>query len=371
MKNLSYRECMDEFSQHGRFVNLYQLWDYNRPYMFCGIDRGAGKTTQAAGIALARNIYYGNEFIYTRRNRDETLLTCPEFFDDAAAILSDILKKNISVSYKAGIYTAKIDGEERQIGRIVPLSMEYKYKSLSPLFSKTTLIIYDEFLTDPRKGQSYLGGTARPDAECRAMISLFRTVDRKRGSVFRNETRVLFLGNTATIYNPFYLKYGISDELQRNPNAIIIAPKNAGWVLYQPDVPAAHDGYDGSYVSMIEDDEDRAYGKAGIDSKTFIGENADATTPLLNVIIQGTKYGVYVSNGFENIQIKEKPSSFVKTISVDLLGHDGKMDFAMVKQWQSVSELSFISQAFLAGRVMFSNGRCKNAWLHYLNYMPN
>lgn len=370
MKKMSYKNCMDEFSQHGRYIDLTHLWDYNKPYMFVNTLRGTGKSTQAAGIALARNIFYGEEFIYTRRNRDETLLTCKEFFNDAAAILSDILEEPIVVTYKGGDYTIEIAGEKRRIGMIVPLSMEYKYKSKSPLFAKTTLIIYDEFLTDPRKGQTYLGGSARPDEECVSMLSLFRTVDRKRGQLYRNETHVLFLGNSATIYNPFYLKYGVSDELQRNPHAVTIAPKNAGWLLYQPDVPVVSEAYDGSYISMLEDDEDRKYGKEGLDDKTFIGTLERANTPLLNVIIQGVTYGVYTDSGFSQIQISHKPSTFCKTISVDVLGHDGKMDLMMVKAWSGISELNFINQMYLSGLVTFDDGKTKDAWLHYLNYLP-
>lgn len=371
MRQISLFKYLEEFSQGGRYISALDVLPYHKPYNFFAAERNGGKTTAVAGLAIGLWIFKKKKFIYTRRKKDETLLTCKSFFEQAAIIAGRVLEAKIDVVYKGGCYYMSIDSDDpAQFGQIVPLSMEYKYKSYD--FSEYNLIVYDEFLTDPRKEQRYLGGSQRPDAECVAMLSLYQTVDRGIDTPFRNETTVFFLGNTATIYNPFFLQYGVADELQRNPGARIIAPKQKPWLLYQPHVAAVAEGYESSNVKALSLPEDEAYSRGrGIDDDTFIEAREDATRPIVNVIIKGVRYGVYCTDGYETIYICQKPSAFKPSISVDTMGHDGKVDMFMVKSWQSTSELNFITDAYLHGRARFQNGKVKQSFLNYLNFMPN
>lgn len=350
-----------------KYFSLTPILPYNRPYNFLPGQRGAGKSTGVAIYCLLDFLYNKRKWIYTRRTKDETELTCKGFFENAVKIVKENTKfKDISCIYQKGEYV--VNGEKS--GSIVPLSIQYKYKSGD--FSDYGTIIFDEFLCDESQGQTYLGSSAHPEIECSAMLSLFGTVDRGIDKPYRNETRVFFLGNASSYArNPFFLQYGVYDELERNPDAKIIAPKGRPWLLQKARAAAVAHPED-SWQYQLSDERQKSYifGDSGTDDKSFVvKEMPEACEPLCNLLIKNTPYVVLLTSGMERFYCKRGRDGYTRTISVDLLGHDGRRDFSMVRAWHSMPELAALSDAFAAGRCYFDSVKTKLDFLSYLNYI--
>lgn len=189
----------------GAFYSPKRSLTYGRPVMICCGSRSIGKSTGWAMFLILSYLVYGRKWIYVRRTKDETDLTAGSFFDNASNIIKSFgdFKDFSGVEYKGGeFYIVSDAGEKIRSGISIPLSLEHKYKSsnLSEYFS----ILYDEFI--PKFDTDYLGSKETPDKEYRKLLSLYQTVDRGIGTAYRNETCIILLGNTATIYNPILIK---------------------------------------------------------------------------------------------------------------------------------------------------------------------
>lgn len=355
-------------SNNGKWWTPAEILPYNKPYNFIPGARGKGKSTGLAIYCILSYLYNHKGVVYVRRTKDELLNTCRNYFNNACTIINDKLKQNVSVEYKKGRYWITIDGEEKEFGRVVALSLQYKFKSDN--MSDFSNIIYDEFIADPSQGQRYLGNSDYPDMECTAMEYLYGTVDRDVNKEHKNDTHVYFAGN-ATDYakNPFFLKYGVYDELIRNPNAKIISPKKEPWLL-QKARNITYNKRDDSWIHWIAGNNKSIFDDSGTDNEAFIVKTPDtAFTCLCNIVIRGKNYKLLQSEGFEIIRCESGKDPYSRTISVDLLGHDGKRDFEMVKAWHDLPQLAVLSDAFDHGRAQFDNVKTKNAFLTYLKYI--
>lgn len=177
-KKLPYYDYNDVLSRNGTFNFLVG-------------GRGLGKTYGAKQWAINDWLKNGNEFIYLRRYKSE-LNSKNTFFTDIIAQYP-----NMEVRVNGNIAEARIDGDKawRTMGYFVALSTALTQKSVA--YPKVTKIIYDEFII--QKGViHYL-----PD-EVVAFQEFYSTVDR-----WQDKTRVVFLANSISIYNPYFIAWGI------------------------------------------------------------------------------------------------------------------------------------------------------------------
>lgn len=100
------------------------------------------------------------------------------------------------------------------------------FKSLHTVLSKkqTTIpnvawILFDEFVLNTRSGERYLTDE----------IMRFKWLFSKTTRGYDYKTRVLFLGNTESAYNPYFAEYGIKPSFL-TPNKIS-SPKNENWAV--------------------------------------------------------------------------------------------------------------------------------------------
>lgn len=362
----------------GKFYNIKRLLTYGKPWMFVTGSRSIGKSTSVAVWAILNFLETGQKFIYCRRTQDETLLTAPRFFGNAVQIINERTdrRKIKSVWYNRKKYYIVYDGgtgddaddERIECGMIIPLSLEYKYKSDD--LSKYSIIIYDEFIA--KNTSQYLGSSQTPDREYTAMISLYQTVDRGIDRPYRNETRVVFLGNTATIYNPLFLSMGIADYVTRSPEAKIISPKGELWVLERIESVDALSDISQSWAYQLANKEERAYAyeNKGVESldNSFIGK-PDISFYDETFTLDGVDYGI--SHNRDGMYYIGKPhyKATMKRYSLDVKGHDG-VDLKLIHRMMDHPLIMWVHDAYLSGRLYFRDAGVKQAWLKYLQYMP-
>jgi hypothetical protein len=183
-----------------RYYSFDKVLSYNGVFNFVIGARGLGKTYGAKKIVIRNAIRKGEQFIYTRRYKDELRISRDTFFAD---IQDEFPNYDFRInSSTAEMATSKTRGEKKRdwvvIGFFLPLSTAQSIKSVA--FPKVTMIIFDEFIIE--KGTiHYLPN------EATAFTNFFSTVDR-----YKDKTRVLFLANSVSIMNPYFLEYDIKPD---------------------------------------------------------------------------------------------------------------------------------------------------------------
>lgn len=369
--------CLKTCSNDGQYFSVDKILPYNRMYNFMpGMRSASGKSSAMKIYSILDFAINGASFVYTRRDKDETDRTKQDYFSEGCELVSNYLPVKPRIYYNKGVYIFEENGKRiGECGIAIPLSTQGKYKSRA--LTTTNKIIYDEFIADESEGQRYLGGSGNPDEEYVNMQSLYGTIDREPNNPFANRTHIFCLGNARNYaHNPFFLKFGVYDELERNPNAMIIAPKRdrpmRNWLFIKARGKVSQEQLNKSWLYEMSDDTERTYifGDSGTDDTKFVvKEPKGGYRTLCNIIIQGQSYIVGRTEGLEAMHAKRGNDPFARTISVDLLGHDGKRDFELIRAWHSVPELALVEHTFNAGTMTFDSVKTKNAFLSYLNYI--
>lgn len=354
----------------GKFWNCKKLLTFSRPWNFVTGSRSVGKSTNIAIFFILDFLKNDHKFIYCRRTKDETLLTCNTFFGNAVPIINKCTEYNITnFEYNGGEYYIELDGDEapRQCGKVVPLSLEQKYKSSN--FSEYCNLVYDEFIC--QDSTRYLGSKDTPDREYRAVISLYQTIDRGIDRPYRNETRFFFLGNTATIYNPIFLSLNISDYIT-DEKARFIRPKSQLWILERIESVEATSEIENSFAFMLSDEigRDYAYRNKGADSDEYIKPVPEhARTYIHTLKFKGRSYGLYRSLDNFAYYIGTPLDIGSSTIALDNESHT-ETDLKLVTTWSEHPLIMSMIKAYKQNKLFFANGRIKSAFYIYFNLTP-
>ena len=161
----------------------------NRLFNFVIGPRGAGKTYGAKKRCIKNFLKDGSQFVYLRRYETEMPVSqMRNFFSDVS---EEFPKHNFSCFNS----TMKIDG--RIAGWYFPLSKGNMLKSIP--FPNVKLIVFDEFIINT--------GMARylPN-EVVTFLETYSTISRDR------DVPVLFLANSITFINPYFLYFNIEME---------------------------------------------------------------------------------------------------------------------------------------------------------------
>jgi len=174
-----------------------KLFSYNGIYNFLIGARGLGKTYGIKKWSIKQGIEKGDEFIYLRRYKEELKTAKQSFFSDVEVEFPDY-DFRFQAHYAQYSHIKKRDDKKREwitIGYFMALSTAQSQKSVA--FPRVKTIIFDEFIIE--KGMvHYLPN------EAEAFTNFFSTVDRNK-----DKTRAFFLANSATIDNPYFVKYEI------------------------------------------------------------------------------------------------------------------------------------------------------------------
>lgn len=184
------------------YYSFSKILSYNAVFNFILGARGTGKTYGAKVKGIKDAINKGHEFIYLRRYKEELTAARNTFFADVA---EEFMDYDFRVNGVRGEYShisqrdvPKKDREWYTVCYFVALSQGGQKKSVS--YPKVTLIIFDEFII--MKGAiHYLPN------EATLLMEFFSTVDRSK-----EKTRVLFLANSSSIDNPYFIEWNIDPD---------------------------------------------------------------------------------------------------------------------------------------------------------------
>lgn len=183
------------------FYNFNRLYSFESMWKFCIGGRGLGKTYGAKKKAIKDAIFKGKEFIYLRRYTKE-LKTKSTFMAD------------LSVNKEFEDYDFRMFGNQLQWAHVKtkdekqrPWKVAGYFLALSTAqFEKGTsyanvyTIIFDEFIIEK-------GLIRYIDDEAVVMQNFYNTVDR-----WEDRVRVLFLANSISINNPYFIFYDIEPK---------------------------------------------------------------------------------------------------------------------------------------------------------------
>lgn len=275
----------------GDFYSPLRLASTGKPLLISIGSRSIGKTTGWAIYILHQYLKHKRKFIYCRRNEIELMATAREYFGDAAAILKDGGWPIEKVRYFRGAYYLTLSGRDEELcGYALPLSQESKYKSGH--YSDVWWIIYDEFVAPDKT--KYLGRDEYKEYEYDCLIRLYQTVDRGIGRAFRNETRIIAMGNNLKAFeSPVLVGCGASDII--TDDVKFVNPKNTGWCVELTDTVAATETIRSSFGYLLSRDEQRKmnYENVGDVSSDFIKKLSGVMLPLCNLKHKDHVMGVY------------------------------------------------------------------------------
>ena len=168
------------------YYSRNDLLSYNALFNFVVGERGTGKTYQFKDWAISDFIKNKNQFVYVRRYKTE--------FKDIGNFFDDMIKKYPEHEFSVAHGKFYIDKEIA--GFYIPLSTSITKKSVA--YPNVNKIGFDEFILE-KSTLHYLPN------EVNAFLGLYETIARDR-----NNVRVMFMANSVTLINPYFLKTPIS-----------------------------------------------------------------------------------------------------------------------------------------------------------------
>lgn len=197
------------------YYDLAALLSRNGVYNFLVGARGLGKTYSAKKRAINNFIKAREQFIYLRRYDTELKIAKHTLFTDLTDEFPDydFQARGDSLLLRKKSDKEKNENKWEVCGYAIPLSKAQQKKSVS--YHNVTLIIFDEFIIEK-------GAVRYLPSEAKLFNDFYSTVDR-----YQDKTKVLFLANSISIMNPYFLEYDIkpspSKEWIRKYNGFIIA----------------------------------------------------------------------------------------------------------------------------------------------------
>ena len=174
------------------YYSRNDLLSYNALFNFVVGSRGTGKTYSFKDWAINDFLKNGYQFVYVRRYKTE--------FKDIGNFFDDIMKKYPEHEFKVGKGKFIIDGQVA--GFYIPLSTSITKKSVA--YPNVNKIGFDEFILE-KSTIHYLPN------EVNAFLGLYETIARDR-----NNVRVLFMANSVTLINPYFLFFDLQvDKTKR------------------------------------------------------------------------------------------------------------------------------------------------------------
>lgn len=389
------------------FFSPMKILSYGRPANIITGHRSGGKSTGVGRFVLFDFILNKRKFLYIRRRRDELDKTKKKFFDNCIDIINkaDLGFKIVYFDCEAGRYKMTInyddqdytpvkynkDGDKEDMtpeeeeearkkdiksravdcGGAIALAMSQKVKSGYD-FSDTDTIIFDEFIAEHQT--DYLGSAETPDVEYENLISLFVSCDRGIGKYFRNETRIILIGNKANVYNPILLKWNVNKYLTMSPEAKFIAPKGEpGWVYEQVDPSQAFvNAAKNSNAILLMDEQERDYNlgnktRAGNEGAEWIQNPPPKANYYKGIILAGNEYGIYQYNNIMFIGKYQKGKRASAYDIVSLSRNDANL---IVTNWKQDPIMLSIYIKFCRKQLYFNNQDTARVFLQYLNFIP-
>lgn len=325
------------------YYTLDKLMSYNGLLNFVIGERGCGKSFSSKCFCINDFIKNGNQFIYLRRYKEELDLACSSFFDDVKSA-GKFPDAEFEVKPSKKLTKFLIDGEIAGYG--IALSTSNILKSTA--FPDVKTIVFDEFILD-------VGTYHYLKSETTKLLDAIETIFRLR------DGRVLFLGNSISIDNPYFnyfnLELPYNSEFKTYKDGLIV-------VNYIRNMEYREQKRKSRFGKLIDGTD---YGKYAIDNQMlrdnndFIEKKGENPYFWNNLVLNGETFGVwhngktgktYISNDYE-------PNSklcFAMTID----DHTPQSKYISIRQH---SYIKVLIEQYKNGDLYFENIKIKNAFM--------
>ena len=328
------------------YYSYDKIMSYNATYNFIVGPRGNGKTYGAKRLAIRAWIKKGWQFIYLRRYRDE-IRGRGTFFADIAYEFPDWDFRVQGMEAQAAP-TVTRDEKKREwqtIGYFMTLSTSQARKSEA--YPNVRYILYDEFIIE-KSSIRYLPN------EPKIMNDLYSTIDR-----YNDRVRVLFMANTISVMNPYFLEYEI-----RPDQTTEIGTSHGGFIAWHfPDSEAFRgEVYATKFGRFIAQTEYAEYSVEGQFSDNHDGL-LESKDPLARYrFTLETKYGRFSVwlNPFDNVYYLQEKRPKDETV-ITLVPEKHNADSVLVKDNDKL--VQFLKTSFRKGRMFFDTPKTRNAFI--------
>lgn len=278
--------------------------------------------------------------------------------------VSDIILKDVDQLFfggkpyydktmQKGVYK-NIYYDGKHLGYATDLGHYESIKKLSHLFSDVDAMFFDEFQSEKNK---YL-----PD-ELHAIQSIHQSVARGSGKHVRY-VPLFMCANTITLYNPYFLRFGIPDRLQNDTKYL----RGNGWVFEQSYNDVAAQAVAESGFSRAFNDDYVLYSTQNVylhDDLTFISKPKSRGKYICTIKSDGNTCGVYEHADDGLIYVD---NNFDKTFKIKLSATAGDMDvnFVMLKRYSYMVDV--LRYYFDHGCVRFKSPAERKTYLQCIKY---
>lgn len=336
-----------------KYYSFGPVLSHNAVYNFVVGGRGLGKTYGAKKQGINDYLKKGDQFIYVRRYDTELKTAKPTFFADIEQEWPD--------------YVFRVQGDRAEVNRtknsdgtwskqgwetmgfFVPLSKAQSKKSVA--YPKVKLIIFDEFIIEK-------GAVHYLPQEAVAFNNFFSTVDR-----WKDKTRVLFLANSVSIMNPYFIEFDIrpqdGKEWIKSHEGFIVAH-------FAPSAEFATDAYQTRFGKFIKDTEyaDYAVGSEFSDNNdAMVGFKDSEARYRFTLETKTGTFAVWANMEGPTFYILEKrpKQEMVWTMLPERMTEDKTLVL------YSDKTLQYMRAAFGKGRIKFSSPQARNSFIGVFN----
>lgn len=328
------------------YYSFDTVLSHNATYNFVCGARGLGKTYGAKKKAIRDGINKGDQFIYLRRFKTE-LEGRGTFFAD---IEHEFPKADLRVNGMQAEY-APIETRNQKkrpwkvIGYFVALSTAQTKKGVS--YHRVKTIIYDEFIIE-KGALHYLPN------EAKSFNDFYSTVDR-----WKDKTRVLFLANSVSIMNPYFIEYDIKPDQEGE-----IVKRAEGFIVAHF-VESAEFGtavYGTKFGKFIKGSE---YAEYSVESQfkdnhdSMLGFKPSNAKYFFSVETQAGIFSVWVDWGGPYYYIQEKRPGQEQLFTIV----PERMDHGKVFLDRSNKIFQYLRSAFRTGKAFFDSPKSRNIFI--------
>jgi hypothetical protein len=238
------------------YYSLGSLLSHNGTYNFLVGARGLGKTFSSKKRAISNYLKNNEQFIYLRRYESELKVAKHTLFTD---LVDEFPGYEFRANGDALLIRQKPEDMQQKVkwdicGYAIALSKAQQKKSVS--YHNVTLIVFDEFIIE-RGAVRYL------PSEAKLFNDFYSTVDR-----YQDKTKVLFLANSISIMNPYFLEY----DIKPSPNKEWVKKYNGFIVAHFPTAEAfANSVYKTKFGQFIKGTEYADYAVGSVFTDTTKG----------------------------------------------------------------------------------------------------
>lgn len=282
-----------------KYININDFIDNKYKWLFVIGARGVGKTVNSIAWAIKKAYQNHQKFIYLRRYQTEI-----DTLGLNLSLLSKITDLKVELDRQkddSGRFSTMITANGQGVGYLIALSVAAKYKSTD--YTGTFVIIYDEFI-DIR------------GRELKNEVNLFLNFAM---TVFRNfaDFNAVFLANATDPFNCYFIAYNIL------PKGLITKNKELGIKIVMYRTSGALNERNKTQLAKLVfalDNDDSALTNNFKISDDFVQKQKANAKCKYIINLQGTDYGIWLSDSYTTISKKYDPS--VSRVSIDSLNEE-------------------------------------------------